>query len=263
MILRNFFFTIILFNSAFAQSVNKSQSVPFPGTGPYTSQPDAFSFSTNPAALSNYKENLLGVFSERKFLMEENSIHALYLGLPTKKGNFGFLLNYSGFSNFNQYEIAGAYSKKLGDLSAGIQFGYSSLKITDYKNTNLLSATIGVVFKVNPKFYTGFQVANFIQSKYKNQKLPSTFRIGCGYQPSVSVFLGMDITKEENVPGSVLILLKYNYNQKFFSGLSFNAANITTSGSAGIAWNNYRVDISAGYHQYLGVSPGITFYTKL
>ena len=91
----------ILNNFVFAQEVNKTQSLAYPGTGPYTSKPDAFSFSSNPAALSNYKSNLIGLFSERKFFMQENSLHALYVGIPSKHGNFGFFLNYSGFNDFN------------------------------------------------------------------------------------------------------------------------------------------------------------------
>ena len=259
-----FILTFAILNSfAFAQPVIKTQSLPFPGIGPYSSQPDAFSFSANPAALSNYKENLIGVFSERKFLMEENSLHALYVGIPTKQGNFGFFLNYTGFNQFNQYHLGGAYAKSLGNVSAGIQFSYSRTKLLNYEDANVFSASIGMLFKINPKFFTGVQISNFMQMKGKREKEHALFRLGFGYQSSTSVFVGMDIFKEDGTPGNVLLLLRYDYNKRFHSGLSFNAVNITTSGSAGVSWNNYRVDISVGFHQYLGITPGITFFTKL
>lgn len=262
MFLRFILIIAFLNNSVFAQPVVKSQSLPFPGIGPYSSNPDAFSFSANIAALSNYNENLIGVFSERKFLLEENSIHALYMGIPSKHGNFGFFLNYSGFSSYNQYHFGGAYAKSLGNVSAGIQFCYSKTKISDYINATNFSASLGFLFKINPKFYSGVQISNFIQSKSKGERELTFVRLGFGYQPSSSVFVGMDVSKEENTAGNVLLILRYDYNKRLHSGLSFNAGNITTSGSAGVSWSNYRVDISIGYHHYLGISPGITFYTK-
>ncbi|MEO5968103.1 MAG: hypothetical protein ABIP68_08385 [Ferruginibacter sp.] len=263
MFLRFILMLALLNNCAFAQEIIKTQSLPYPGSGPYTSEPDAFSFSANPAALSNYKENLIGVFSERKFLMEENSLYALYLGIPSKHGNFGFFINYSGFSNFNQFQVGGAYGKNLGKFSAGIQFNYYKTKIFGYGNENALSASVGLLFKINSQFYTGVQISNFVQGKLSSNRQPKIIKFGFGYQPSASVFVSMDILKEENISGNVLMLLRYNYNKRFHSGLSFNAGNITASCFAGISWNNYRIDISAGYHQHLGISPGVTLFTKL
>lgn len=90
-----------------------------------------FSFTSNQAALAGAKFAAVGVYGERRFMLEETSLYGLALALPTKNlGNFGVMVNYSGFSNFNENKAGLAYARSLGSkVDIGIQFNYYGYRI--------------------------------------------------------------------------------------------------------------------------------------
>ena len=77
--------------------------MPYISLGAYsTQQADVFSFGNNQAALASVKTPSVGIFGERRFLLAENSLYSLAATIPTSLGNFGLLINYAGFKNFNE-----------------------------------------------------------------------------------------------------------------------------------------------------------------
>lgn len=258
---RYIFFLMLICCNTNGQQILKTQSTPVPGSGAYVKNPDAFSFTQNPAVLSSYDNILFGLFNESRFLMDETAVYSLSASLPTDYGGMGLNFDYTGFSKYSDYKLSVAYGKGVGSVAAGITFSYSNKKFSDYGNEGNFSGGLGLLFKVNPKFSTGIQVTNMIQTN--KSRLPVILKIGAGYQPSTSVFLGLDFSKEEFVPAAIFLLLSYNYNERFHGGIGFNTSTVTFSGTAGVSWNDYRVDISVGYHRFLGFTPGVTLFAKM
>ena len=116
--------SVLFTNQLIAQSLRYSIALPYTSLSGYSNkQNDAFSFTSNQAALANTKQTSVGVFGERRFLLAETSSYAAALAIPTKLGNVGVSMNYAGFKNFNENKIGLAYARSLGKkVDIGVQF---------------------------------------------------------------------------------------------------------------------------------------------
>ena len=131
----------VLFVIAFT---GRSQTLPtragyYTKTTTYSSvHTDAFSFTANQAALANSKSMSIGLFGERKFLLEDLHFYQLAFVLPTTSGNFGTKANYSGTASYNQSELGLAYSRNLDRIDVGVEFNYFSIQAAGYGKLLLL-----------------------------------------------------------------------------------------------------------------------------
>src|SRR6187549_1609472 len=106
---------IIHCNSAIAQSLRYSIAQPYISLSAYSrEQNDPLSFTGNQAALAQTRLPGFGIYGERRFMLEETSAYSFAAAIPTRMGNFGLQLNYSGFKNFNENKIGLAYARSLG-----------------------------------------------------------------------------------------------------------------------------------------------------
>ena len=125
-------FILILINADLtAQSLRSPIAASYTGTGAYSINfVDAFSFSSNQAALAQIKNPAIGVYGEERFLLNATNMYSAVIALPTKQGNFGIEADYFGFKNYNESQIGLAYARSLGsNLDIGIQFNYYSFRI--------------------------------------------------------------------------------------------------------------------------------------
>jgi len=66
--------SLLFTNQLIAQSLRFSIALPYTSLSGYSNkQNDAFSFTSNQAALANTKQTSVGVFGERRFLLAETS----------------------------------------------------------------------------------------------------------------------------------------------------------------------------------------------
>ena len=104
-----------------AQSIRKPLAAAYTGLGAYSvHHVDVFSFSSNQAALAQIKDPAIGVYGERRFLLDAMNMYSAVAALPTKQGNFGIAIDYFGFKNYNESQIGIAYARSLG---AGLTSG--------------------------------------------------------------------------------------------------------------------------------------------
>ncbi|HEX2683173.1 MAG TPA: hypothetical protein VHL77_04545, partial [Ferruginibacter sp.] len=119
----------------FSQSLRYTLAQPYTGLSAYSNlQNDPFSFTGNQASLARSKKAGIGMYGERRFLLKETSSYILATAVPTRLGNFGLQLNYSGFKNFTENRIGLAYARKLGKRAdVGIQFNYYGYRAPPYE----------------------------------------------------------------------------------------------------------------------------------
>ena len=253
---------IINFNSVTAQSLRYALAQPYISLSAYSvQQNNALSFTGNQAALAGVKNAGIGIYGERRFMLSETSVYTLAGSLPTRLGNFGLMINYAGFKNFNENKIGLAYARKLGKfLDVGVQFNYYSYRIPSYGNASTINFEIGAMMHVTDKLNAGIHVYNPVSGKLgKNsgEKLASAYKMGIGYDASDKFFISSEIIKEEDKPVNVIAGLQYRFAKQFFAKAGFISETTSAYAGAGVAWKNLRLDISSSYHPQLGFSPGI------
>ncbi len=257
------FFPFVLFCIFLqAQALRRPIGAPYIGLGAYSmSHADAFSFTSNQAALAQVRAPAIGAYGERRFLLAETNMYSAVAVLPTKQGNFGLQADYFGFKNYNESQLGVAYARSLGSkLDIGIKFNYYSYRIPGYESSSAVNFEIGAIAHLTDQLHAGVHFYNPVGgalSKTNNEKLGSIYKFGLGYEPSESLLVSVEIVKQEDLPVNVNAGVQYTFARQFFARAGIASENESPYAGAGISWNNIRVDLSASYHPQLGFSPGL------
>jgi hypothetical protein len=261
-------FTILLISQVFSQAVRSPIAARYIGLGAYSkNHVDAFSFTSNQAALAQIKSGTGGVYGEKRFLLSAVNMYTAVLALPTQQGNFGIQADYFGFKNYNESQIGLAYARSLGTkLDIGIKFNYYGFRVPGYGNASAIDFEIGAIVHLSNKLHAGVHVYNPVGgklSKTSNEKLSSAYKFGMGYEASDRFFVSSEIIKEEDLPVNVNAGFQYNFEKQFFVRAGIATETTNSYAGAGISWRNLRVDISGSYHPQLGFTPGLLVIVNL
>ena len=258
-----FLVILILINTNLpAQSLRRPIAASYIGLGAYSiNHVDVFSFSSNQAALAQIRNPAIGVYGEKRFMLDATNMYSAVAALPTKQGNFGIQADYFGFKNYNESQIGVAYARSLGKLlDIGIKFIYYSFRIPAYQNSSSINFEIGAILHLSARLNAGIHFYNPVGgnlSKTNNEKLSSIYKFGFGYEASENFLMSAEIIKEEDLPVNVNAGVQYNFLKQFFARAGIASENESPYAGAGVSWNSIRLDISASYHPQLGFSPGL------
>ena len=259
-------FLILLFLSIHliinGQTVHRPVAAVYTGLGAYSNNHiDVFSFSNNQASLAQMKNASVGVYGERRFMLDELSLYQLAIAVPTNSGNFGVQVGYFGFSDYNESQMGFAYARKLGNkIDIGAQFNYNGIKASGYGNSSAVNFEIGTVFHLTDKLNAGVHAYNPVGGKYgKNseEKLASIYTVGLGYEASDKFFVSAEIEKEENQTVSVNGGIQYKFLPQFMIRAGIVTNTSVLYGGASLFLKTFRLDVVASYHPQLGVTPGL------
>ena len=251
----------------FSQSLRHPVSAIYLGLAAYSTQhQDVFSYLNNQASLAQIKNIAVGIYGERKYLVIATSLYTAAVAIPTKNGNFGINLTYSGFKNFNESQIGLAYARSLGKkVDVGAQFNYYNYKVPSFSNAATFNFEMGAIFHVTDKLNMGVHVYNPIGGHFSktDEKLTAAFKIGVGYDVSDNFFVSSEIVKEENFPVNLNTGVQYRFEKQFFIRLGIASATSTGYAGVGISWDKFRLDVTGSYHPQLGLSPGLLLIMNL
>ncbi len=252
--------------SANAQSLRQPISAVNLGLSAYSTQHnDVFSFVNNQAALAQVKNPTAGIYCEQRFLLTATSLYTAALAIPSNMGNFGVSVKYLGFRNFNESQFGLAYGRSLGKkVDIGVQFNYYGYRVPAYDNANTVNFELGAMVHLSDKMTAGIHVYNPVGGKLSktDKKLTSAFKSGLGYDVSERFFISGEIVKEEDFPVSLNAGLQYQFAKQFFARAGLTSAESTSYAGVGLAWGNFRLDISGSYHPQLGISQGLLLIMK-
>lgn len=193
--------------------------------------------------------------------MAATSTYAAGIALPSKLGNFGVALNYSGFKNFNENKIGLAYGRSIcSKIDIGIQFNYYSYRIPSYPSGSSVNAEAGLMMHLSDKMSAGVHVFNPVGGKlgkFQDEKLAAAYKFGLGYDASDNFFVSAEIVKEEDKPVNVIGGMQYQFAKQFFMRGGFMSESSTAFAGVGIGFKNLRLDVAGSYHPQLGFSPGL------
>ena len=251
-----------------SQTARQSLTPSYIKTGAYShNHGDVFSFSANQAALVKISSFSVGIFSERKFMLNELNLFSAAFALPTNSGNFGLQLHHFGNSAYSEMQTGVAYGRKLGDfVDVGVQFNYYTLRITGYGNASAVNFDAGAIFHFTNQLHGGLHVYNPASSKLgKNsqERLPAVYSAGLGYDASENFFISTEIEKTEDQPINVNASLQYKFAEHFLARGGVASSTAVFFLGAGFMLKNFRFDATASLHPQLGVTPGLLLiYTK-
>lgn len=244
------------------QTVRRPVASLYTGLGSYSIyQADVFSFTNNQASLAQMKSAAAGVYAERRFLLEELGLYQLAVAVPTSSGIFGLQAGYYGSSDYNETQIGLAYGRKLGDKAdIGVQFNYNGILISGYGSSSALTFEIGTVFHLTEKINAGIHAYNPVGGEFgkdQQEKLPSVYTVGLGYDASEKFLVSAEIKKEENQPVNVHAGLQYRFIPELMvrGGIETNTSAVYFG--AGLFFKSFRLDVSTSIHPQLGITPGL------
>jgi hypothetical protein len=262
--MRQFIAVIFLFITfpVTAQITRSPLTTRYTGIGTYSKNfTDAFSGTTNQAALAEIKMASAGVYGERRFMLKELSSYAAAIVLPSTQGGFAIAINYFGGQNFNTSQTGIGYGRKLSDkIDIGVQFNYNIMKLAGYGSSAALNFELGTLWHVTDKFHLGVHIYNPVGGKFgkeNSEKLASVYKAGAGYEASDKFFISVEMGKEEDQPININVGMQYIFAAQFFA----RAGVATGSGNYffgfGLKWKTCRVDMATAWQPQLGFTPGI------
>jgi len=257
-------FIFLVFSSLFtqAQTLRRPVAAAYTGLGAYSiDHADVFSFTSNQASLAQLKNISVGVYGERRFLLNELNNYTAVAGLPTHSGNFGLRAGYSGFTDYNETQLGLAYARKLGSkVDIGAQFNYHGIRISSYGSASAISFELGTVLHVTEKLHAGIHINNPVGGKFgkdDQEKLSSVYAVGLGYDASENFFASIEIEKEEDQPVNVNAGLQYKFIPQLLARVGMSSATSSAWVGIGLTLKSFRLDITSSYHPQLGITPGL------
>lgn len=252
---------------AVTQTVRQPVTAVYTRLGSYSSVAnDAFSFTANPAALAAARSFTAGLFSERRFLLQELSLYSAAVVLPTPSGHFGLSANYFGGQAYNESAVKLAYARRLDKIDVGIGFNYNRFKLAGYGSAAAINFEAGALLHVAEGLQTGIYVYNPLGSKIgKNgeEKLPAIYAAGFGYDASSRFYIGAEVQKAEDLPVNVAAGLQYTFTDKLLVRGGLSSATSTYYFGIGFLLNRLRIDATVSVHPQLGLTPGtMLLYAK-
>ncbi len=261
----------ILFSLTIIHSAAQISRIPvssiYTKIGAYTkNHSDAFSMQANQAALAEINSLSGGIYGEKRFMLNDLSLYQMSFALPTQSGSFGIAGTYFGNKENNEKEIGFAYGRKLGNrVSVGAQFNYYAIDVAGYGSASSINFEAAMLLHVNEHVHVGIHVYNpagAALNKGEEEKLPSIYNIGVGYEASSRFFVSAEIEKMEEYPVSVNGGMQYAFEDKMFARVGFASGSSLYYFGFGVALQSFRIDATASVHPQLGITPGILLLFK-
>lgn len=221
---------------------------------------DAWSAQHNQAGLGFLQGISAGVYYENRFSLKELSLKGAVIALPIKGGAFGLSISNFGYSLFSENKYSFSFAKAFSDkFSMGIAMDYLTTKIAEgYGSKGALAAEVGIQAKPIKGLTIGAHVFNPTRAKltdYNNERIPTIIRLGADYNFSDKVTLAIETEKDIAQKSIFKAGIEYKAVKEFYLRAGIGTNPTLSSFGFGLNLKNFKIDVSANYHQILGFSP--------
>jgi len=224
---------------------------------------DVWSAHHNQAGLGFLTRAEAGAYYENRFLLPELSLSGAVFALPTAKGTFGLNIRNFGYKLYSESKIGISYARAFSDqLSFGMQINYNNIQFAEYYGTrNTFTAELGVQYKVTKQLTIGVHAYNPNRVRladFNNEKLPSIFRFGLGYQVSPKVLITAEAEKDSYNKPIIKAGLEYLVSTNFYVRGGIASNPYLNSFGFGLLLKDLKLDFAGTFHRYLGFTPQIS-----
>ena len=223
---------------------------------------DAFAAHNNQAAIGFIDQITFGLYSERRFLLDDIDYVSGSVLVPTGTGTFGLNVSYFGFELYNEKKVGLAFGKAFGEkFSAGLQFDYIGLQIAEYGSRSAYTFEAGLLYKVSDQLYMAAHIYNPMRIQiedFQEETLPTIMKFGLSYRPSEKVIFAVETEKDIDFLPRFKAGIDYNVLQNFYLRAGFNTQPATYSFGMGLRLKNLDIDIASNVHPVLGLTPQLS-----
>jgi hypothetical protein len=221
---------------------------------------DVWSAHHNQAGLGFVHDVSAGAYYENRFLTKEISVKGGAVAVPIKSGTFGLCITNFGYSQYSENKYSLSFAKAFGEkFSAGIAMDYLTTKIAEgYGNKGVLAAEAGIIARPIKGLSIGAHVFNPTRSKisaYDNERLPTIIRLGADYNFSDKVTVAVEAQKDIKYKAEFKAGIEYKAVKELYLRIGVSTNPTLSSFGFGLNLKNLKIDVSASYHQVLGISP--------
>ena len=196
-------------------------------------------------------------------MLEELNMYSMSAALRTNSGSFGLNGTYFGFSASNQTQLSLSYGRKVArTVDVGASFHYHAINQSGiYGNSSAITGSLGMLLHLSEKITAGFNVYNPFRAQWskttEDERLPSRYTFGLGYDASDKFYLTAELEKEEGIEVNVNLAMHYQIIPQLFvrGGIASQTSNYFAG--LGIQLSDFRIDLASSFHPQLGVSPGV------
>ncbi len=231
----------------------------------------------NPAAWATLERNTADVFASQAFGISELRVVALAVAAPTQYATFAANARTYGFANYRETRIGLGAARGL-PLSAsrrihvGVSAHLHSIAIDGFGSTTTISASLGAQVDVLPNLRAGLHARNISRiGRSEEADLVSplssapALAAGLAYRASDRAIVVLDAEKDLDFPVAIRAGIEVwaidilALRGGFTTGLSSDGgAPARLSGGIGVRSGMIRADITAEYHETLGLTPSVS-----
>ena len=217
---------------------------------------DVWSVYHNQAGLAYLNNIYAGSYFENRFNISELGVKSFAFVLPTKTGNFGASVTHFGYSKYNESKFGLAYARKLSEkFSVGLQFDYLNTFVGDeYGNKGTFVFELGLMAEPVKNLTIGAHVYNPTRSKfaaYQDERVPTIFRFGIGYNFSDKVLLTIETDKELDYKPTYRTGIEYHFLKNLYLRTGISANPNQNFFGIGYAFKRFNFDIAFSTHEVL------------
>lgn len=241
-------------------SIYKGNFLFLPESGP------ALALTGNPGLLGLNSVSLIGLQSERRFLLDELSFHQFILVFPAGQASWAGSVHYFGSTNYNESSATVSYGRKLGKLCLGVQFDYQFTKAMTYESQSRLGARLGVVWSLADRLLTGIELRNPIHRKENgidSKLLPFEMNWFLNLLLSDQAGLGIRVEKGAQLPAVISVAILYQPVQSVRCRTGILTTGFSPWLSVEFQFKQLYLTIQTTYHTQLGVTPGMSLVYQL
>lgn len=227
---------------------------------------DVWSAHQNQAGLGFVRDVSAGVYYENRFLLKALSLKGAAIALPVKGGAFGLAVSNFGYALYSENKYSISFAKAFSNkFSVGIAMDYLTTKIAEgYGSKGGLAAEVGIQSKPIKGLTIGAHVFNPTRAKladYNDERIPTILRLGLDYNFSNKVTVVIETEKDISKKARFKAGIEYKAVKEFYLRAGIGTNPTLSSFGFGLNLKNFKVDVSASYHQVLGISPqfGLTY----
>jgi hypothetical protein len=117
-----------------------------------------------------------------------------------------------------------------------------------------------MLLHLSPKITAGLNAYNPFRaswSKAQEERLPSRYTFGLGYDASDKFFVTGELEKEESQPVNVNLGIHYQLIEQLFIRGGISSLTSSYFAGLGLQLSDFRLDVATSFHPQLGVSPGV------
>ncbi|MGF6927658.1 hypothetical protein QFZ48_003158 [Chitinophaga sp. W2I13] len=202
----------------------------------------------NPAGLSCLSSFAAGIYTENRFMLKEASLYAAMVAIPAGTGAFGGSITRLGNAAWHQQRLSGAYGMQLGRRAGiGLQFNYETTSVQGLGTTGNISFDGGMLWHISEQWHGGLHV-------YKPADASVLYSGGLGFEASRDFLLTGEVVSmgaftAVKASAYYRVIRQLALEMGIASGQAYNSAAVI------LFLRSLRIDIAAGFHPQLGITP--------